>query len=134
MRAPEGIFVEGFLEGMLPEGEEGRGDGVVGLGVGVVVQGGGKFAGDEDEADRGFGDEGMAYDACYRGVSGCNGSWNGERTGTTASQTPIFLFHDEALQPGEGPSCFSSEDEFEIEDVAVAQEGFGDVGGMTVDF
>ena len=83
----------------MPEGEERRGVGVVALGIGVVVKGGGKFAGDEDEADSGFGDEGVGYDACYRGVSGCNGSWNRELTGTTASQTPVFLFHDEALQP-----------------------------------
>ena len=70
---------------------------MAGLGIRMVVKRGGEFAGDEDEADGGLGDECVGYDACYKGVSVCMGWWIGELTGTSTCQTPVFLFHDEAL-------------------------------------
>lgn len=103
VRTPEGIFVEGFFEGVLPEVEERRGGGVVGLGIRVVVESGGEFAGDEDETDGWFGDEGVGYDAAWEAISngvGWCGCWaTGRLTRTAPGQTPVFLFHDEALQP-----------------------------------
>lgn len=103
MRTPERIFVKGFFEGVLPEVQERRGGGVAGLGIRMVVQRGGEFAGDEDEADGGFGDEGVGYDAAWKAISngvGWCGCWaTGRLTRTAPGQTPVFLFHDEALQP-----------------------------------
>lgn len=51
--APEGVGVEGGVEGGEPEGEGGEGG---------RAQVGGEAAGDEGEADGGFGLEGVGYD------------------------------------------------------------------------
>lgn len=58
---------------------------------------------------------------------------DGELTWTSTSETPVLLFLDETLKPGESTSRFSPEDELEIEDVPVAQQSCGDSRGVAVD-
>lgn len=60
--APEGVFVEGGAEGGEPEIEGWEAE-VGSWGCGGLAEGGGEAAGDEDDADGGFGFEDFAYDA-----------------------------------------------------------------------
>ena len=46
-----------------------------------------------------------------------------QRTWASSSHAPILFLHDKALQPGEGSTCFSAEDQLQIEDVATPPQG-----------
>ena len=54
-------------------------------------------------------------------------------TWTAASETPVFLLGDEALQPRKRSPGFASEYELQVEDIAVTEHGLGDIGGVPIE-
>lgn len=46
-----------------------------------------------------------------------------KRTWASSRQAPIFLLHDKVLKPGKGSTCFSSENQFQVKDVTITQQG-----------
>ena len=100
----------------------------------------GKAASDEDDADCGFGKEDVGDNACYEESNEhliekvLIQKRVARRTRAPSCQTPVLLFHDEALQPSEGASCLPSEDELKVENMSVFEQTFPQLRSMAVDF